>query len=370
MALLGWGCIICILAAAGTIAEAVQVMVGSPVVHGILGQSVLLSISTPLKSMKWSVKKEDSQTVRILKAENKTQPEITPTFLQRVELLKNGSILLRNLTFSDQGVYTVTVTDWDGREETGTITLTVSAPLSEPLISVSVRNTSHSMLLTLSCKVTEGTQPSYWWLKDGKPLPRDGRHFVSEQNSSLEVRNVTEQDCVTYTCVSWNRLGSREAQRSVTANDTTVCLPAWALTQSQALSIAAAVLCVAGLCVILYCTKKHYQEIWQWIRGVQEERGLEEINRRGIGIRRDYQLDTLEENLYNEVADAQDGVVVSVGAVLPYSYMDFLPAGICRGGTAEERVYSTIEDTAAQAEGSHTHTHTRSNHIVTVEAVH
>ncbi|XP_058865934.1 hepatic and glial cell adhesion molecule-like [Acipenser ruthenus] len=360
MALLGWGCIVCILAAAGTIAEAVQVTVGSPVVHGILGQSVLLSISldsTPLKSMKWSVKKEDSQTVRILKAENKTQPEITPTFLHRVELLKNGSILLRNLNFSDQGVYIVTVTDCDGREETGTINLTVSAPLSEPLISVSVSNTSHSMLLTLSCEVTEGTQPSYWWLKDGKPLPQDGRHFVSEQNSSLEVRNVTERDCVTYTCVSRNRLGSREAQRSVTANDTTACLPAWALTQAQALSIAAAALCAAGLCVILYCTKKHYQEIWQWIRGVQEERGLEEINRRGIGIRRDYQLDTLEENLYNEEADAQDGVVVSVGAVLPYIYMDFLPAGICRGGTAEERVYSTIEDTAAQAEGSHTHTH-------------
>ncbi|MGH0129781.1 UNVERIFIED_CONTAM: hypothetical protein FKN15_059465 [Acipenser sinensis] len=194
-------------------------MVGSPVVHGILGRSVLLSISldsTPLKSMQWSVKKEDSQKLRILKAENKTQPEITPTFLQRVELLKNGSILLRNLNFSDQGVYIVTVTDWDWREETGTITLTVSALLSEPLISVSVQNNSHSVLLTLSCEVTEGTQPSYWWLKDGKPLPQDGRHFVSEQNSSLEVRNVTERDCVTYTCVSRNRLGSREAQRSVT----------------------------------------------------------------------------------------------------------------------------------------------------------
>ncbi|XP_041098293.1 hepatocyte cell adhesion molecule-like isoform X2 [Polyodon spathula] len=263
MALLGWGCIICFLAAAGTIAKAAQAMVWSTVMHGILGRSVLLSVSlnsTQLQSMKWSVKKEDSKTVRILTAVNKTQPQITPPFLQRVELLKNGSMLLRNVTGSDQGVYTVTVTDWDGTEETETITLTVSAPLSEPFISVSIHNTSHSVLLNLSCEVTEGTQPSYWWLKDGKPLPQDGRHFVSEQNSSLEVRNVTERDCVTYTCVSRNRLGSREAQRGITAKDTTACLPAWSLSQAQVLSVAAAVLCVAGLCIILYCTKKHYQD--------------------------------------------------------------------------------------------------------------
>ncbi|MGH0162544.1 UNVERIFIED_CONTAM: hypothetical protein FKN15_068672 [Acipenser sinensis] len=126
----------------------------------------------------------------------------------------NNTLVLNNVNEEDEGVYEVTQECVDSAISTRMIRLSLMSPLSEPLITVSIRNTSHSMLLTLSCKVTEGTQPSYWWLKDGKPLPQDGRHF--EQNSSLEVRNMTELDCVTYTCVSRNRLGSREAQRSIT----------------------------------------------------------------------------------------------------------------------------------------------------------
>ncbi|KAK1153471.1 hepatocyte cell adhesion molecule isoform X2 [Acipenser oxyrinchus oxyrinchus] len=172
----------------------------------------------------------------------------------------NNTLVLNNLTEEDEGVYEVTQECVDSAISTRMIRLSLMSPLSEPLINVSVSNTSHSVLLTLSCNVTEGMQPSYWWLKDGKPLPRDDRHF--EQNSSLEVRNVTEQDCVTYTCVSQNRLGSREAQRSITANDSHACISpgsADSLTSAQILSIAAAVLCAAGLCIIVYCTKRHYQ---------------------------------------------------------------------------------------------------------------
>ncbi|XP_058865865.1 hepatic and glial cell adhesion molecule-like isoform X2 [Acipenser ruthenus] len=175
----------------------------------------------------------------------------------------NNTLVLNNVTEEDEGVYEVTQEcGADSTISRRMIRLSLMSPLSEPLITVSVRNTSHSMLLTLSCELTEGTQPSYWWLKDGKPLPQDGRHFVSEQNSSLEVRNATEQDCVTYTCVSQNRLGSREAQRDITANDSPACISpgsAGSLTPAQILSIAAAVLCVAGLCIVVYCTKRHYQ---------------------------------------------------------------------------------------------------------------
>ncbi|XP_058866373.1 hepatic and glial cell adhesion molecule isoform X2 [Acipenser ruthenus] len=175
----------------------------------------------------------------------------------------NNTLVLKDVTEEDEGLYKVTqVCGADSVILTRMIRLSLMSPLSEPLITVSVQNTSHSVLLTLHCEVTEGTQPSYWWLKDGKPLPQDDRHFVSEQNSSLEVRNVTERDCVTYTCVSQNSLGSREAQRDITANDSPACTSpgsAGSLTPAQILSIAAAVLCAAGLCIVVYCTKRHYQ---------------------------------------------------------------------------------------------------------------
>ncbi|XP_041098294.1 hepatocyte cell adhesion molecule-like [Polyodon spathula] len=210
MALLGWGCIICFLAAAGTIAEAVQVMVWST---AVLGRSVLLSTSlnsTQLQSMKWSVKKEDSKTVRILTAENKTQPQITPPFLQRVELLKNGSMLLRNVTGSDQGVYTVTVTDWDGTEETETITLTVSAAVVINSLSASPDSPSMGDNVTLSCRVSGGTQRSVSWLKDGDLLP-------NKTLAHLSLPTLAPSHCGLYTCLAQDAFSSDQADYRLTA---------------------------------------------------------------------------------------------------------------------------------------------------------
>ncbi|XP_058865864.1 hepatic and glial cell adhesion molecule-like isoform X1 [Acipenser ruthenus] len=261
----------------------------------------------------------------------------------------NNTLVLNNVTEEDEGVYEVTQEcGADSTISRRMIRLSLMSPLSEPLITVSVRNTSHSMLLTLSCELTEGTQPSYWWLKDGKPLPQDGRHFVSEQNSSLEVRNATEQDCVTYTCVSQNRLGSREAQRDITANDSPACISpgsAGSLTPAQILSIAAAVLCVAGLCIVVYCTKRHYQEIRTWFRDRWRNPGNSmEQSSLDRGSRRESPYDMPEEELLNEenmqgAASAGDSVKVQ------YVYMDFLPnRGSSHRQTEEEdnHGYSTI----------------------------
>ncbi|KAK6469231.1 junctional adhesion molecule C-like [Huso huso] len=259
----------------------------------------------------------------------------------------NNTLVLNNVTEEDEGVYEVTQEcGADSAISTRMIRLSLMSPLSEPLITVSIRNTSHSVLLTLHCEVTEGTQPSYWWLKDGKPLPQDGRHF--EQNSSLEVRNATERDCVTYTCVSRNRLGSREAQRDITANDSPACISpgsAGSFTPAQILSIAAAVLCVAGLCIVVYCTKRHYQEIRTWFRDRWRNPGnsMEQssLDRRS---RRESPYDMPEEELLNEenmqgAASAGDSVKVQ------YVYMDFLPnRGSSRRQSEEEdnHGYSTI----------------------------
>ncbi|KAK1155986.1 junctional adhesion molecule C-like [Acipenser oxyrinchus oxyrinchus] len=265
----------------------------------------------------------------------------------------NKTLVLNNVTEEDEGVYEVTQECADSAISTRMIRLSLMSPLSELLINVSVSNTLHSVLLTLSCNVTEGTQPSYWWLKDGKPLPRDDRHF--EQNSSLEVRNVTEQDCVTYTCVSQNRLGSREAQRSITANDSPACISpgsAGSLTSAQILSIAAAVLCAAGLCIIVYCTKRHYQEIRTWFRGDRWRNPGNSMEQSSLdrGSRRESPYDMPEEELLNDenmqgAASAGDSVKVQ------YVYVDFLPnRGSSHRETEEEdnNGYSTINPRALQ----------------------
>ncbi|XP_041098257.1 uncharacterized protein LOC121309412 isoform X2 [Polyodon spathula] len=253
----------------------------------------------------------------------------------------NNTLVLNSVTGEDEGAYKVTQEcGGDGVISARMIQLSLMSPLSEPFISVSIHNTSHSVLLNLSCEVTEGTQPSYWWQKDGKPLPQDGRHFVSEQNSSLEVRNMTERDCVTYTCVSRNRLGSREAQRGITAMDSPACISpgsAGSLTPASLLSIAAAVLCAAGLCILVYCTKRHYQEIRTWFRD------------RWRNPRNSVEQSSLDEEFLNE--ENMQAAASPSGKKVQYVYIDFLPnRGSSRRQAEEEddNGYSTINPRAIQ----------------------
>uniref|UniRef100_H3BF77 Ig-like domain-containing protein n=1 Tax=Latimeria chalumnae TaxID=7897 RepID=H3BF77_LATCH len=185
-----------------------------------VGQSVLLSVScgprfdVSQSLLQWSVKKPDSN--RILTYNNGNM-QATSGYQDRVQLYPNGSLLLHNLNASDAGSYTVTWAERNGQETRGTIQLIIYVSVSEPQINISKNSTPHGVL-TMSCAVNEGTDPSFSWLKDKQTLREDARHQISEGNSSLEIINVTEADCVTYTCVVSNPISRKSADRGISGN--------------------------------------------------------------------------------------------------------------------------------------------------------
>ncbi|XP_039620185.1 hepatocyte cell adhesion molecule-like isoform X2 [Polypterus senegalus] len=241
-----------------------QVTVEGIKLFGTLGRSVVLPVSLTLhseqQSIQWSFRKNDSK-IRMVQHELHKQHMVSEPYRQRLSYMPNGSINLMNLRYSDDGVYEVLVTRIHGQVEMERISLHIIAPIPRTQIKVSTRVSQSS--LSLFCQTEERTELSYWWLKDNKSLPRDGRHILSQENSSLEITNMTVGDCVSYTCVTANQLDHQETRHTLTAEDSPVC-PMWSY--NYLLSGSAGLLCLGGLCVIICYIRKHQEEALQFIR--------------------------------------------------------------------------------------------------------
>ncbi|XP_035288196.1 uncharacterized protein LOC118235183 isoform X4 [Anguilla anguilla] len=139
-------------------------------------------------------------------------------------------------------------------------------PPPHPIIKVDM-NDSH-VTLELRCEVENGTNLSYHWLKSGQLLPQDERHFLVERNSTLQVNNLTRADCVNYTCVAANSLGSSEGHIQLNGSVNEMCSvrAAPALKLNSILFIATAACCAFGMCVMILCFRRR-QEIRQWLKG-------------------------------------------------------------------------------------------------------
>uniref|UniRef100_A0A8C4XBB7 Ig-like domain-containing protein n=1 Tax=Erpetoichthys calabaricus TaxID=27687 RepID=A0A8C4XBB7_ERPCA len=224
---------------------------------GTLGRSVVLPVSLTLHSerlsIQWSFRKNDSK-IRMVQHELHKQHVVSEPYRQRLSYMPNGSINLMNLRYSDEGVYEVSVTRIHGQVEMERISLHIIAPIPRTQIKVSTYVSQTG--LSLFCQTEERTELSYWWLKDNKSLPRDGRHILSQENSSLEIKNMTVGDCVSYTCVTANQLDHQETRHTLTAEDSPVC-PTWFY--NYLLSGLAGLLCLGGLCVIICYIRKHQE---------------------------------------------------------------------------------------------------------------
>ncbi|XP_066570178.1 hepatic and glial cell adhesion molecule [Amia ocellicauda] len=177
----------------------------------------------------------------------------------------NNTLILENVTGEDVGLYEVSLVTENATLVKMVLYLEVIAALSEPRISISFGNSSWAGL-NMTCEVSGGKDLSYWWLKDGQPLPQDGRHSVREGNWSLQISNLTHRDCTNYSCVVANRLRSREAHALVTAANISLCEPmrdvqSQPLRNRDLLSLCAGLLCVVGMCLVIYCVRRHGQVV-------------------------------------------------------------------------------------------------------------
>ncbi|XP_041032670.1 carcinoembryonic antigen-related cell adhesion molecule 6-like isoform X2 [Carcharodon carcharias] len=106
----------------------------------------------------------------------------------------NGSFLLKSVTVSDSGDYTVSMTPVNGNDATATIALHVLEPVSKPNVIANVTNpVEHNDTVTLTC-FASGTTVSYQWLEDNSTIIPDNRFILSDDNRTLTISGVLRSD--------------------------------------------------------------------------------------------------------------------------------------------------------------------------------
>ncbi|XP_068098802.1 hepatic and glial cell adhesion molecule isoform X2 [Hyperolius riggenbachi] len=203
-----------LLAVYTDLAEVVNITSHVQCVHGIYGQSALLSIQYSSSSndkpvVKWKLKREKPVTV-VQSVGTDIIGNLRADYKDRIQVFDNGSLQISNLHLSDEGTYAVEVSITDDTF-TGekNINLTVDVPVSKPRVSAP----SSTVLeltenFTLSCVHDNGTKPLYTWLKGGKPLANGSRILLSIDWRVMTISRIIMSDDDIYTCLVENAISS------------------------------------------------------------------------------------------------------------------------------------------------------------------
>ncbi|XP_072409538.1 cell adhesion molecule CEACAM5-like isoform X1 [Chiloscyllium punctatum] len=139
-----------------------------------------------------------------------SSPSISNEYTPRAEILTpNGSLVLKSVTSSDSGDYTVTMVPEVGEQASKTITLHVLESISKPIVSSdNVSPVEHNDTVTLKCTAS-GPVQSYYWLRGDAIVNNDDRIVLSQSNETLTVSGVLRTDggfiCHAYNAIDWSR---------------------------------------------------------------------------------------------------------------------------------------------------------------------
>lgn len=193
---------------------AVNMTIPNTLIRGKLGGEALLSVryesfSQDQPVIKWELKREKSVTV-VQSVGTDIIGTLRPEYRDRILVFENGTLLLHNLRFTDDGTYDVeiSITD-DTFPGEGSITLTVDEPISRPYIhmeSSSVLELSENVVL--NCSHDNGTRTTYRWFKGGKLLINETRLVLSPDQKLLTIKRVVMADDDIYSCTVENPVGN------------------------------------------------------------------------------------------------------------------------------------------------------------------
>ncbi|KAG8511466.1 Immunoglobulin superfamily member 10, partial [Galemys pyrenaicus] len=141
--------------------------------------------------------------------------EVKPLQLinSKLFLFSNGTLYIKNIDFSDRGIYECIATSSTGSERR-VVTLTLEERETIPKIEfVSQKWTEVNLgdKLLLNCSATGEPKPKIIWRLPSKAVIdqrlRVGGHIHVYPNGSLFIASVTEKDGGNYVCVARNRMG-------------------------------------------------------------------------------------------------------------------------------------------------------------------
>ncbi|XP_072331495.1 uncharacterized protein [Scyliorhinus torazame] len=143
-----------------------------------------------------------------------TEPSLMKKYISRVDFpssngSSNGSFVLHNLTFLDQGHYILFI------NLQNTTVREVWLWIIDELAKASILSNSSSLASTiaLTCDVS-GEPQGYKWQKDGGDISQ--HHRLINGNRSLIILSSMKSDCGNYTCIAVNPISSIQADYILT----------------------------------------------------------------------------------------------------------------------------------------------------------
>ncbi|KAM3602154.1 uncharacterized protein V6R79_025158 [Siganus canaliculatus] len=131
----------------------------------------------------------------------------------RFEILEDHTLIIRQVTSSDEGSYTCVVENMVGKSESSG-TLTVHVP---PAFAIRPRNQVAAVgrMVTFQCEATGNPQPAIFWQKEGSESllfsyqpPQPFSRLSVSQMGSLTITDVQRSDGGFYSCQALNIAGS------------------------------------------------------------------------------------------------------------------------------------------------------------------
>ncbi|XP_069689011.1 hemicentin-1-like isoform X2 [Periplaneta americana] len=194
----------------------------------------------------------------------------------RIQLTNNNqTLLLTNITREDKGMYSCKIkNDLEMVQAEGDVNVTDPITILETnLINSTVLKADTGSSLTVFCKSEGHPPPKINWFKDGKRIHNDSTVEFRDNNQTLVIKDVKEEDKGVYRCVVWNNITEMERFTSIEVEDDSGL--------SSAASVTITVICIiavlsAVVAYVLYTRRERLMVAFQ--RYMQLSKPEEDIN--------------------------------------------------------------------------------------------
>lgn len=171
-------------------------------VTGAVGGEAFLNPQSPQDPSKYSqIHWRWGNQLRIASRERGEQPRYPPSrFVERLELLANGTLRMRHLSLGDSGEYRLYLEDDTGRESVQRVLLRVYDLVPKPRVTATTNGDPEVCNTTLSCSVAlQGV--TYEWILPQKLVMKEGPVLQVSISPAVE----------TYVCKVSNPVSSSNA---------------------------------------------------------------------------------------------------------------------------------------------------------------
>ncbi|XP_072464058.1 cell adhesion molecule CEACAM6-like isoform X2 [Notamacropus eugenii] len=191
-----------------TSAQSASVTVVPNPPYGTVGSSVILDIqgiSEQPPSYTWHKRTVGNQIAFYRVADG--QQTVADS---RMNVFSNGSLLISNLSLSDTDTYIVLLINSNAQLETVQGPLVVYEIVSKPTITANSTSILEDSTLVITC-VTEHQGINILWVFNNESLSLNERKYLSENNQTLNIRNVRREDAGSYQCEVWNPISNNRS---------------------------------------------------------------------------------------------------------------------------------------------------------------